>query len=76
MTEDQIYQIIIGAIVALVSGSGTWAVFKRKLSQFVALANDVNDAVKDDSVSEAEFQKIWADFMAFVKPNKTIKAGP
>lgn len=66
--DDQIVTII----VALIGLAGTYlaakygkqyATIKSKVSKFADLLNVVNDAAKDDSVTEEEFQAIMDSAM-------------
>lgn len=49
---------IIGLVIAV--GFGTlWMRGKTKLTEFRNLVVSVDDAVKDNRITEQEFQKIW-----------------
>jgi hypothetical protein len=59
--------VAIGAI-------GGWAIVKKKLAQIVNLAQkvlnflvDLKAAIEDEAVSEAEFQKVWANGQEILK---------
>jgi len=62
MIEQYLDPQTISSIVALiiaVSFDGLWARGKGKLTEFRNLILSVDDAVKDDRVTEDEFVKIW-----------------
>ena len=61
-------QMIVTAIVtaAAVLLGMRWQLAKNKLNQVRKLLDDVDDAVKDDNITEDEFRKIWTDFAAVV----------
>lgn len=59
--------IIFGAITAIVSGTVTWAKFKGKMQQFTNAVDDVNKAVQDPAVTEAQFTTIWNDFKVLIQ---------
>jgi hypothetical protein len=52
----QIAPFLVTFAIGLIGG---WAVVKKKITSFRKLIDDVDDAVRDDSVTESEFRKIW-----------------
>lgn len=44
-----------------------YAVFKRKLSQVRRLVDELDDALRDDKVTDEEFKRLWEAFMAVIK---------
>lgn len=67
---DQIYQIAVIAVPSILSYIGAHVVqFKKyttKLDQFRDAVDDIDDAVTNPTVTEAQFQKDWADFKALI----------
>lgn len=62
MIEQYLNPETISSIVALIIAvgfGGLWARGKGKLTELRNLIVSVDDAVKDDRVTEEEFQKIW-----------------
>ena len=75
--------MIVTAIVtaaALLLGA-RWQLAKNKLNRVRKLLDDVDDAVRDDRITEDEFRKIWSSFVAVVSEDEIraiiqrIKAG-
>ncbi len=65
-------QMIVTAIVtaaALLLGA-RWQLAKNKLNKVRKLLDDVDDAVRDDNITEDEFRKIWTDFAAVVSEDE------
>ncbi len=65
-------QMIVTAIVtaaALLLGV-RWQLAKNKLNRVRKLLDDVDDAVRDDNITEDEFRKIWTDFAAGVSEDE------
>ncbi len=65
-------QMIVTAMVtaaALLLGV-KWQLAKNKLNKVRKLLDDVDDAVRDDNITEAEFRKIWTDFIAVVSEDE------
>jgi len=59
---------IIAAILLLAGYYGSYLfIFKKKLSEFRACIDTVDDAVKDDKVSEEEFRLAWDRCYSFFK---------
>lgn len=46
---------------------GGWAVVKKRISAIRKLVDSVDDAVKDDAVSDNEFREIWSNAKALIK---------
>ncbi len=68
-------QMIVTAVVtasALLLGV-RWQLAKNKLNMVRKLLDDVDDAVRDDNITEDEFRKIWTDFATVVSEDE-IKA--
>ena len=67
-------QMIVTAIVtaAAVLLGMRWQLAKNKLNQVRKLLDDVDDAVKDDKITEDEFRKIWTGFAAVVSEDEII----
>ncbi len=65
-------QMIVTAMVtaaALLLGV-RWQLAKNKLNMVRKLLDDVDDAVRDDNITEDEFRKIWTDFAAVVSEDE------
>lgn len=61
---DEPYKTLALAIIALLiflagSYGSYYLIFKKKLSEFRACIEAVDEALKDDTVSEEEFSKVW-----------------
>ncbi len=68
-------QMIVTAVViaaALLLGV-RWQLAKNKLNRVRKLLDDMDDAVRDDNITEDEFRKIWTDFAEVVSKDE-IKA--
>lgn len=61
--------LIIGGIIALIVGyyGSYYLIFKQKLSEFRGCVDAVNDALIDDTVTDAEFRTIWEKCYTFFK---------
>ncbi len=69
---DEPYKTLALAIIALIiflagSYGSYYLVFKKKLSEFRACIESVDDALKDDKVSEEEFRITWDRCYTFFK---------
>lgn len=67
---DELFKIaLIGTgLILIVAGyyaSNYYLHFKRKLSELRECFDAVDDALKDDTVSEEEFRKVWERCYAF-----------
>ena len=65
-------QMIVTAVVtaaALLLGV-RWQIAKNKLNRVRKLLDDVDDAVRDDRITEDEFRKIWSSFAAVVSEDE------
>lgn len=58
-----------GSLILLLAGYyGSYLfIFKKKLSEFRACLDSVDDALKDDKVSEEEFRLVWDRCYTFFK---------
>lgn len=58
----------IAAILLLAGYYGSYLlIFKKKLSEFSACLDAVDDALKDDKVSNEEFSTVWDRCYTFFK---------
>lgn len=58
----------IAAILLLAGYYGSYLlIFKKKLSEFRACLDAVDDALKDDKVTEEEFRLVWDRCYAFFR---------
>jgi len=64
--DDTTLTIIFSAITAIISGTAVWSKFKSKLSAFRQFIDDMDNAVQDNTVTDAEFQKLWSDGKALL----------
>ncbi len=70
--EFRTLQMIVTATVtvAAVLLGMRWQLAKNKLNKIRKLLDDVDDAVRDDKITEDEFRKIWTDFAAMVSQDE------
>ena len=61
--------LIAAALILLVAGyyGSYYLFFKKKLSEFRACLDTVDDALKDNNVTEEEFRLAWDRCYAFFK---------
>lgn len=60
--------IVVSFLLLLAGYYGSYLlIFKKKLSEFRACIDTVDDAVKDDKVSEEEFRLAWDRCYSFFK---------
>jgi len=60
MAIDVVASMIITAIItALAIFVPTWHHFKKRISKLRELIIEVDEALKDDNVTEEEFRRIW-----------------
>ena len=78
MSEFEIVEVLTKIIPYLVSlaigGIGGWKIVKNKLEKIVAVAQkllnflvDLKQAAEDETITEAEFQKTWANGQELIK---------
>ncbi len=63
------FALIAGGIITLIVGyyGSYYLIFKQKLSEFRGCVNAVDEALKDDTVSEEEFREVWNRCYTFFK---------
>lgn len=59
MTEAVIISAVIAVVASVASTVIYWQRFKSKLSLVRRLIDSIDDAVKDDKVTDEEFERIW-----------------
>jgi len=60
--------MVIAAILLLAGYYGSYyLIFKKKLSEFRACLESVDEALKDDKVSNEEFSTVWDRCYSFFK---------
>lgn len=78
MSTFEIVEILTKLVPYLVSVAigaiGGWAIVKKKLAQIVDVSQKVlnflvnlKEAIEDETVTEAEFQQVWANGQAVLK---------
>jgi len=78
MSTFEIVELLTKLVPYLVSVAigaiGGWVFVKKKLAHIVELAQkvlnfliDLKAAIEDEAVSEAEFQKVWANGLEIIK---------
>lgn len=73
---------IITAAIAIVSSTGFWKKFQNKAQTFTNFfnavdkgVNDVNNAVQNPQITDAQFQAIWNDYMQTHLTAKALVTG-
>ena len=61
--------LLVTGVIALIVGyyGSYYLIFKQKLSEFRGCVNAVDEALKDDTVSEEEFRDVWNRCYTFFK---------
>ena len=61
--------LIVAALILLIAGyyGSYYLYFKKKLSELRACLDAVDDALKDNNVTEEEFRNVWDRCYAFFK---------
>ncbi len=67
MDEQTILQVMPYVLMVIIGAGGSYyVIFKKKMDAFRKLVDDVDDALADDTISEAEFVKIYNDAKALL----------
>lgn len=59
--------LLVGIGMGFVIGDHRYTKFKSLFSDFTGIMNEMNEAMKDDNVSEAEAQRVWDAVLKFYK---------
>lgn len=61
--------LIVGGIISLIIGyyGSYYLIFKTKFNKFRECIDAVDEALKDDNVSEADFRTVWNRCYTFYK---------
>lgn len=70
MAEDQLIAAILSIAVALATMTTYYFRAKGKISTIRSFIDDLDDALRDDQVSEEEYRKLWDRFSAIARPKK------
>jgi len=64
---QQILEVALPLIIGLIAPTSLWAKSKLKISQIRSVIDEVDDALRDDKITEQEFRTIFSSFKALTK---------